>query len=150
MKKIKTILCLSSFCIMIILFVFQRDIGAKINDEYKRTLLHQYFESEKTADLNVLESAAFCGKEEDSDKFVIWVGIAVQSDLEYGQLRKLTDKIYGSSLDVECIPYDREFANAHGFTGIQKETAVIQSAEGYYIIGITFEPKTFIDTRNKN
>lgn len=148
MKNTKVVLKLFTIGILCILFVFRQNIGARINDKYKQELLDYYFSSEKTVDLNVLDSAAFCGNE-DSGEFIIWVGIAVQSDLSYRQLRDLLDKIYGNSMDVECIPYDIEFANSHDFTGIQKETSMLQAAEGYYMIGITFEPKTAIDIRNK-
>lgn len=150
MKKIKAVLVVVVVFMLCLLFTFRQDIGAGINDKYKQTLLDQYFGTEQTAGLNVLESAGFCGNDEASGAFIIWVGIAVRSDLPYGQLVTLLDQIYGGSTDVQIIPYDREFANSHGFTGIQKETAGADTLEGYYMIGITFEPKTTVDKRNKS
>lgn len=150
MRKTKVILILFVTCILCIWFVFRRDIGAAINDQYKQTLLKHYFETNRTDDLNVLEYAAFCGNEEDSGRFIIWVGIAVQSDLSYEQLGNLLNMIYDKSLDLEYIPYDTELADSHGFTGIQKETAGLDTANGYYLVGITFEPKTLVDSRNRN
>lgn len=148
MKKIKMISILSVTCILCILFIVRQDIGAGINDKYKQTLLEQYFSEEKTVGLNVLESATFCGNEKTTNEFIIWVGAAVQSSQSREQLAEWLDKRYGSSLNLECIPYDAEFANRHGFTGIQKELAGKKSTKGYYIIGITFEPKTSNDSRN--
>lgn len=150
MKKMKVVLILAVIFLLYLMFIVLQDIGAGINDNYKKALLNQYFGAEQTADLNVLDSADFCGMDEDSGAFIIWVGIAVRSDLAYGQLETLLDQIYGGLADVQMIPYDREFANSHGFTGIQKETALMDALEGYYIIGITFEPKMMIDKRNKS
>lgn len=147
MKKATAVLVLFALCIC---FAFRQDIGAGINDQYKQALLEHYFAPSKTADLNVLEYAAFCGNEEDSGTFIIWVGIAVQSDLPYEQFGLLLDKIYEKTLDMEYFPYDIKFANSHGFTGIQKETEGVNTVDGCYIVGITFEPKTSIDSRNRN
>lgn len=122
MKKTTVVLVLFVVSILCICFVFRQNIGACINDQYKQTLLKHYFAPNKTTGLNVLEYAAFCGNEEDSGTFIIWVGIAVQSDLPYEQIGLLSDKIYEKSLDMEYFPYNIEFANSHGFTGIQKET----------------------------
>lgn len=148
MKKAIVISILSVFLILCIGFVFRKDIGAGINDQYKQVLLNHYFAAKETTDLNVLEYSAFCGNEEDSGAFIIWVGTAVQSDLPYEQFGLILDKIYENSLNMEYVPYDKKFADSHGFTGIQKETAELNTANGYYIIGITFEPLTSVDSRN--
>lgn len=91
MKKATAVLALFALCTLCICFAFRQDIGASINDQYKQALLEHYFAPGKTADLNVLEYAAFCGNEEDSGTFIIWVGIAVQSDLPYEQFGLLLE-----------------------------------------------------------
>lgn len=139
---------LSMTCILCILFIVRQDIGAGINDKYKQPLLEQYFSAEKTVGLNVLESATFCGSEKTTNEFIIWVGVAVQSSQSLEQLVEWLDERYGSSINLECIPYNAEFANRHGFTGIQKELAGRKCTKGYCIIGIEFKPKTSIDSRN--
>ena len=99
--------------------------------------------------LEVLESSDYCGIEESSGELVVWVGVVIRSGFSQGELEALLEQRYGETVDVRCVPYDAAFANSHGFTGIQKETAGLESTKGYYFIGITFEPKTKIDKRNK-
>lgn len=148
MKTIRVIAIVTVICALWFLFAFRQDIGAHINDRYKQELLAQYFGPDKTSDLNVLESTTFCGIDEVTGDFIIWVGIIVESDLPYEQFRAVVDGIYGKSMSVECSAYNKDLVNIYGFTGIQKEVAGLDSTEGFYMVGCRFIPKTSVDKRN--
>lgn len=149
MKRAKHVLIVLTVLALCALFGFRRDIGAGVNDRYKEALWERYFGAGQTDGLEVLESSDYCGIEESSGEFIVWVGVVIRSGFSQGELEALLEQRYEGTVDVRCVPYDAAFANSHGFTGIQKETTGLESTKGYYFIGITFEPKTKIDKRNK-
>ena len=95
MKRAKRVLIVLTVLALCALFGFRRDIGAGGNDRYKEALWERYFGAGQMDGLEVLESSDYCGIEESSGEFVVWVGVVIRSGFSQGELEALLEQRYG-------------------------------------------------------
>lgn len=137
--------------IILVILIFAVIIGVwgdfrlrDINYAYKDLRLEEIM-NEVGENFNIIDEAGSCEYFEDEKRYCIWVGVVVEENINYDEMKNKIERLYGENSGFKCKPYSLDFANSRHFTGIQKEIFddegnMLKIKDGVYFIYKTYKP----------
>lgn len=143
-KKTRLIL-ITGILILLVLcafIIFNNVYGPHANDAFAKEKINILESVDMPDDIKKIETTDFIGKRESGGQFLVWIWIAIKTDLTIQEL-EVNIKTIPEFEKAEIFSYELNLANKLGFTGIQKT-----DVQGVYLVGVAFKPLTIFDKRN--
>lgn len=138
-KYVFLIFVIASILILLMVLFKFLDFNLKsINNAYKDIRLEELI-NDIDNNFKIRDESGYCNKS------FVWVGVVVEDNISYEDIKKKIKKIYGADTNYQCKPYDISYANKNRFTGIQKELFssdgnMLKTSDGIYFIYKTYKP----------